>query len=220
MDYIEGTMGRWYTFDMDRKLIYSLVDLHLSVKEFKKPFKTHFLSFLRRPFWNTIRLIATIVLNKLGFKDMVKCLYLCLKLSFKVKTNMSPILLHKDINNMGNIVTDKNGELYFLDFESCIIEYKWIFTDIIEVIYSYKDEYLDVELFKVFVNEMQERNFINKGFDLKSQIRFAMLKNVIKYIGFKDLYVSHKNTLLNNILPDDKFDIWYEDTFGKITVAI
>jgi len=220
MDYIEGSMGRWYTFDMDEVLIRSLVDLQLSIVNFKNHIRSSPLSFLRRPFWNVIRTIGTIVLPKLGLITAFRCLSLCLKLEQRVSPNKAELLLHKDINNKGNIITDPQGRMYFIDFESCLREPKWILTDIIEIIYSFKDEYMDVELFEVYVQKMREGGFIDDTFDIKSQVRFAMLRNAIKYLGFGELYETHKNQIINMILPDDKFNHWYKETFETANATL
>lgn len=220
MDFIEGSMGRWYTQDMDRVLISSLVDLQLSITKYKSNIKRSPLSFLRKPFWNVIRTIGTIVFPKLGIKNAFKCFLLCIALERNVSQNKSDLLLHKDINNKGNIITDPQGQMYFIDFESCLRESKWILTDIVEIIYSFKDEYMDVELFKIYMQKMRNEGFIDESFDIKSHVRFAMLRNAIKYIGFNELYETHKNQLLNIILPDVKFDSWYKETFETENVTL
>lgn len=220
MEYIEGTLGRWYTYDMDQVLIRSLVDLQLSVVNFKNNIKSSPLSFLRRPFWNVIRTICTIAFPKLGFVSAFKCLLLCLKLEQKVSRNKASLLLHKDINNRGNIITDPQRQMYFIDFESCLRESKWILTDIIEIIYSFKDEYMDVDLFDVYIQKMRKEGFLDETFDIKSHVRFAMLRNAIKYLGFEELYETHRNQLLNIILPDEKFDLWYKETFETANATL
>jgi len=215
MDYIEGSMGRWYTPEMDKVLILSLVDLQLSIINKINVLESKGLSFIRRPFWNVIRMIWTIVLPKLGILVTFRCLALCLKLQRKVLKNKSPLLLHKDINNKGNIISDPQNNMYFIDFESCLKEPKWILTDIIEIIYSFKDEYMDVALFDIYIQKMRSAGFIDQDFDIKSQVRFAMLRNAIKYLGFDQLYMGHRKQILEIILPDEKFDLWFYETFEK-----
>jgi predicted Ser/Thr protein kinase len=215
MDYIEGTMGRWYTPEMDKVLIRSLVDLQLSIINKKNLLEYNVLSFLRRPFWNVIRMVWTIALPKLGFIIAFKCFALCLRLQRSVSPNKSPLLLHKDINNKGNIISNPQGEMYFIDFESCLQESKWVLTDIIEIIYSFKDEYMDVALFEIYIQKMRAEGFIDRDFDVKSQVRFAMLRNAIKYLGFDQLFISHRKQLLQIILPDEKYDLWFYETFEK-----
>jgi len=215
MEYIEGTMGRWYTQDMDKILIRSLVDLQLSITYQKNLFEYNILSFLRRPFWNVIRMVGSIVLPLLGFNIAFKCFSLCMRLQREVSPNKAPLLLHKDINNKGNIISSPQREMYFIDFESCLQESKWILTDIIEIIYSFKDEYMDVGLFEEYIQKMRTEGFIKEEFDIKSQVRFAMLRNAIKYLGFEELYVTHRKQLLEIILPDENFDIWFNKTFEK-----
>jgi len=215
MDYIEGTMGRWYTEDMDKVLIRSLVDLQLSIINQKNLFEYNFLSFLRRPFWNVMRMVCTIALPRLGFSIAFQCFALCLSLQRSVSPNKAPLLLHKDINNKGNIISSPEREMYFIDFESCLQETKWILTDIIEIIYSFKDEYMDVELFDEYMQKMRSAGFIDDSFDTKSQVRLAMLRNAIKYLGFEELFSTHRKQLMEIILPDEKFDIWFYQTFQK-----
>jgi len=220
MDYINGTMGRWYTPDMDKVLILSLVDLQLSIINQKNLFEYNFLSFLRRPFWNVMRMVGTIALPRLGLNLAFACISLCLRLQRGVTPNKAPLLLHKDINNKGNIISSPKKEMYFIDFESCLPESKWILTDIIEIIYSFKDEYMDVDLFDVYIQKMRAEGFIDDSFDTKSQVRFAMLRNALKYLGFDELYAVHRTQLLEIILPDEKFDRWFYGTFQKKSAAL
>ncbi|HSJ66616.1 MAG TPA: hypothetical protein VK921_03025 [Anditalea sp.] len=218
MDYIEGTMGRWYAPDMDAILVKALADLQLSIQNKKVSLIKKIITMQRRPFWNVLRTIFTIGLPKGGLKLAADCLILCLKLDFKVPSNKNYFLLHKDINNKGNVITDENRTLYFIDFESCVEESKWIFSDIIEVIYSSKDLYMDVELFNIYLNELKKREFITDNFDVKSQVRFAMLRNGIKYLGFKNKAKEHRDQLANIILSDSNFDQWYNQTFLQSNV--
>jgi len=213
MDYIEGSMGRWYTPDMDAILIKSLADLQLSIQNKKVSLIKRVVTMQRRPFWNVIRTIFTIGLPKGGIKLASQCLVLCLKLDLKVRSNKNYFLLHKDINNKGNVITDENKTLNFIDFESCVEESKWIFSDIIEVIYSSKDLYMDVDLFNIYIDELKLRGFIDDSFDIKSQVRFAMLRNGIKYLGFPAKAREHREQLEKIILPSKSFDRWYNQTF-------
>lgn len=124
-----------------------------------------------------------------------------------------PFLLHRDIGLWKNNIHFKNNQLYLIDFESCILEKKWVLKDIIDIASGLNLE-VDIGIIDKYLEKIENKGFNINQINLKIQLRISLIHSVINTILlYEKLDKSNKekyyNFLVDILLEDKKYDEWY-----------
>ena len=148
-----------------------------------------------------------------GINTFFKILRVVIHCTNKQKKLSKPFLIHRDIGLWKNNIHFKKDELYLIDFESCILERKWILKDIIDIASGLNLE-VDLDIIDNYLEKIKNKGFNINQINLKVQLRISLVHNMILTILlYEKLDQSKKekyyNFLVDILLEDKKYDEWY-----------
>lgn len=206
----------------DRKITYqkdfieALVEFHsISLKYNIKGEETIKPNLLENFYYHTNRGMVKILLsriNKLGVINTVKAFLLYMQCQLNQKALDQPLLQHNDLANSGNLITSKDGVIYFIDFASASDEKKWVLNDILDLAFNKKTLEVDSGLFENYLYALKNKIDISK-LNLKTQVRFILLKRSLLRLKKKKVGNLYKVFLINTLLDKHAFESWFEKNF-------
>lgn len=177
------------------------------------------LNMFNGPFLKVIRWCISLLPMKFGLGVSIQTLKTIYRLDKGTQTIRIPFLVHGDLFRRNNILTTKEGISLF-DFESSILEHKWILADIIDL--ATKDDFtFNRNLFWEYIDSLKKDGIELKEAYIKNNVRMILIYRVLCCLVYKKRPVSlNQNDLIafltNNLMEDSVYNIWYElNIIGK-----
>jgi thiamine kinase-like enzyme len=131
------------------------------------------------------------------------------------------LYIHNDLLP-NNLLTDKEGNVYIIDFENVLYEKKWILTDIVDLALNINDMSLDVKLINDYIKKLKDIKINEEELNINAQLRLIILKRIIQAISSRNFEKEQKKELwkfLNDtFLIKENYYVWLESQGGSIGV--
>lgn len=213
MEYIESKCGWDKKNITTKKMANAVLEFNISAKE------DSFLSVRNnnRVIIKILYLSISKVWKLVGAREALSCIRVLIKSTLKQKKFNNSFMMHKDLIGNNNVLSS-GGDLYFIDFESVILERRWILNDIIDVSLT-KDLKVNNELVQNYLLNLEKCTHLDVELNIAAQFRVALLQRLIRRLFSKNEYsVMHREKwvdfLRNDLLSDKGYEKWYGNNVG------
>lgn len=199
----------------EKDIINALYEYNCILIEYKNlNFQSRIFNAFKRSNFKIIYFTLSKCFKFLNIKEMLKIYYIILINTMKQKKFNHPILLHKDITTIKKNIFFSNESILLIDFESTVVESRWILLDVIDL--AFCDFKINGTVINHYLEKIKKGNKITEKIHLNSQIRICVLYRVLEYLsGVDDIEIETTKDYLNFfkkvLLNDDGFNSWIEE---------
>lgn len=202
MENIRGLQS--WPSDESSKLSQVLVEFAMSGDNIVNRSKASKKLFPSMSYYLAARFLRSFFKKKYLYFLEIKIFFHLVKCYFKQPRLGRHFLIHNDLH-CNNIVTDIDNNVYAIDFESCGLDQRWVFVDVINL--SKQETPFDIKWSQLsaYCYELSRQSFF-KDLNLYVQIKFALITYFYKKLLKKRGTSRYNNAyqVLHDLLLNDK----------------
>ncbi|MDW7670538.1 MAG: phosphotransferase [Bacillota bacterium] len=216
MEYVHGTSGWDRKRVSDRELAAALIEFNQIGESLAADplFSTH-RSVAVKPVHKIVIWTVTKVLLTQGTASCFRCLKTLRTCVSKQQKLPFTFMIHRDLSNKDNNVLTTDENVCFFDFESVILEDKWVLQDLLDMAVSL-DLRVNTDLVKAYLEKMKETGCDVSAIDVPTQLRMMLLFRMIQRIHSKKEFLKpfrqQSIRFFHNVLLDDgAYAQWFSE---------
>lgn len=217
MDYIPGKIG--FKNCNVNNVLESLIEFQTSgIYFYSSLYQKLIWQLSRGIFFQIFRWLLINIPDKYSFKLSIKCMYVLFKEQLNQKKLAKPLIIHNDLFGPNNIIT-LNDKIYYLDFESTVIEKRWCLIDIVDLCIREDSTEFNTLLLSQYLSKLSQKGTTFNEDDLLRQIRVGLLRRSLAILISTDKLKAStlwKNFIEDVLVNDVKYKEWFDTKVSNV----